>query len=457
MIDERCKDCSLFLELQELKKIVLEQAKRIDFLEKELDKTKKELEKYKKPPKDSSNSSVPPSKDLWTKKYPQRPPSNLKVGGQFGHIGKNKPLFDNADEIVSLNPDICPYCGCEHFIEKNSNIKKRQLVDIAQIKPYVVEYQRKDLICANCKRKHKVNFPIKGNVELGENAEKLIAYFNIQHHVSYERIVQIFDDVLGIKISKGSVDNKLKSIFSKSKQKYDEILSRLKAGKIIGSDETGMRINKTNSYLWTFQNEDCSYFTSTKSRSYQTILDTVGEEFDGIWISDRLGSQLKIKAQHQICLSHLIRDCKYIEEVEQSKWAKELRIIFEESIKYKNENIEKYNPNEKEYFKEIEGFKKRLGILFKKSPPQKEEKRLYNQLVGRQKQLLLFLDAKEIPATNNASERALRNRVTKRKVSGCFRSEMGAYCNDVISSIIETAKKQKVNILEALSPDFSFA
>jgi len=450
MIDDKCKYCSVFLELQELKKMFLEQQKEIDYL-------RKELEKYKKPPKDSSNSSTPPSKNLWSKKYPQRPSSNLKVGGQFGHIGKNKPFFDDVDEVVLLNPDICPYCGCEHFIEKTSNIKKRQLVDIAQIKPYILEYQRKDLICSNCKCKHNVDFPINGNVELGENAEKLIAYLNVQHHVSYERIVQIFDDVLGIKISKGSIDNKLKSIFTKSKQKYDEILSQLKTGKIIGSDETGMRINKTNSYLWTFQNQEYSYFSSAKNRGFKTIEDTIGDEFDGVWISDRLGSQLKIKAQHQICLSHLIRDCKYIEEAEKSKWVKDLRLIFEESIKYKNENIEKYNPLEKEYFRDIEGFRKRLKILFKKSPPQKEEKRLYNQLIGRQKQLLLFLEAKEIPATNNASERALRNRVTKRKVSGCFRSEMGAYCNDVISSIIETAKKQRVNILEALSPDFSFA
>ena len=31
MIDERCKDCSLFLELQELKKMFLEQQKEIDY------------------------------------------------------------------------------------------------------------------------------------------------------------------------------------------------------------------------------------------------------------------------------------------------------------------------------------------------------------------------------------------------------------------------------------------
>lgn len=450
MIDERCKDCSLLLELQELKKIVLEQAKRIEYLE-------KELEKYKKPPKNTSNSSTPSSKDLWTKKYPQRPSSNLKVGGQFGHIGKNKQYCDNVDEIVSINSTICQYCGCEHFIKQNNNIQKRQMVDIVEIKPYIVEYQRGNLICTNCKRRNKGNFPIKGNVELGENIEKLIAYFNVQHHISYDRLTQIFKEVFGLKVAYGTIDKKIKKISEYLKPHNESILEGLKNSLVIGSDETGMRINKTNSYVWAFQNEDYSYYTSAKNRAYQTVLETIGDKFDGVWISDRFGSQLKIKAQHQICLSHLIRDCKYIEEAEESKWAKELRVLFEESINFKNKAGEAYNPLKSEFFLKKRKLKEQLEELFKEIPEKKEEKRLYSQLCNRRHQLLLFLEDIRIPPTNNGSEQALRNRVTKRKVSGCFRSEAGAYCNDRIASVIETAKKQGINILKAISPDFSFS
>lgn len=77
--------------------------------------------------------------------------------------------------------------------------------------------------------------------------------------------------------------------------------------------------------------------------------------------------------------------------------------------------------------------------------------------IGVFKNILLFLEDKEVPATNNASERALRNRVIKNKVSGCFRSELGAFCNDILSSVIETAKKQKVRLINALNPAHSFA
>ena len=205
MINDKCKDCSLFLEVQELKKIVLEQAKKIEYLE-------KELEKYKKPPKNSGNSSIPPSKNLWSKKYPDRPPTTLKVGAQPGHIGKNKKYSDEVNQIISINSNVCKYCGEKSFIEKSSNIQKRQLFDIAEIKPYITEYQRKDLVCTNCNRKNKGKFPIKGNVELGKNVEKLIVYFNVQHHISYERLTQIFNEIFGLKISYGTVDKKIKKI-----------------------------------------------------------------------------------------------------------------------------------------------------------------------------------------------------------------------------------------------------
>ena len=50
-IDERCRDCSLFQVVEEMKKDIAELKEKVSSLE-------KELEQYRKPPKDSSNSSI---------------------------------------------------------------------------------------------------------------------------------------------------------------------------------------------------------------------------------------------------------------------------------------------------------------------------------------------------------------------------------------------------------------
>ena len=64
-IDSRCKDCSLFQVVEELKKEIVTLKAKIESLE-------KEPEQYRKPPKDSSNSSIPSSQNRWDKKYPKR-------------------------------------------------------------------------------------------------------------------------------------------------------------------------------------------------------------------------------------------------------------------------------------------------------------------------------------------------------------------------------------------------
>ena len=243
------------------------------------------------------------------------------------------------------------------------------------------------------------------------------------------------------------------------KRKNISIQEFIKNSRVIGSDETSMRINKKNSYLWTFQNEKASYFRSNKSRGYEVIEEVIGQDFKGVWVSDRYNAQIKQDCAHQFCISHILRDCNYAIETDKTKFPMELKKILKKAIRFKKRYGDEYNPNKRDIFREKERYKKRLADIFKQRP-QKESKetlKLWNSLVCRQKELLLFLEDKNIPADNNGSERALRNRVTKRKVSGCFRSSLGAYCNDILSSVIETAKKQKMSIMEALNPAYSFA
>lgn len=118
-IDLRCKDCSLFQTVEEMKKEIYE-------LRTKILRSGKELEQYRKPPKDSSNSSIPPSQNRQQKKYPRRENSNLKVDGQKGHKGVNKAYTDNVSESINLDLDICPHCGGTHFVENKKKVSKKK-------------------------------------------------------------------------------------------------------------------------------------------------------------------------------------------------------------------------------------------------------------------------------------------------------------------------------------------
>ena len=68
-------------------------------------------------------------------------------------------------------------------------------------------------------------------------------------------------------------------------------------------------------------------------------------------------------------------------------------------------------------------------------------KRLYRN----KSELLLVLDRPDIPLHNNTAERALRDYVKKRKISGSTRSESGRSCRDTFASLKKTCRKLNVS------------
>ena len=426
MNSEQCKNCPLIKEIKKLRARIVE---------------------LENPPKDSSNSSMPPSQDR-IKKYPPRKKSGKKAGGQKGHKGYAKLMSDNPDETIELYPEKCSCCGETHLIKKEQILEKRQVFDIPEIKPFVVEYQKKAGICTKCGSRNTGDFPVNAPVTFGTRITGIIGYLNVQHHVSYVRIEDIFQDLLGLNISKGCIDNKINELSNALKPVHLDIQNKIKQSPVIGSDETGSRIENKNAFQWTFQNDFLTLFKSSYSRGFNVIQETIGD-FNGVWVSDRFGSQLKVNSEHQLCLAHLLRDCIYIEQAENSKWARKLRKFLENLIKFRKSK-EKFEPFEPETFRVIQKLKRVLYQIFSMPPSKKLEKKLFKGLVGRQNQLITFLENSEVPFDNNGSERALRNRVIKRKVAGGFRSFNGAVCHDIIASVIETAKKQGLNVFQTL-------
>lgn len=427
MNKEECKNCPLIEEVAKLRS---------------------EIEELKNPPKDSSNSSMPPSSDK-NKKYPPREKTGKKAGGQKGHKGSTRMLAEYPDEIIELYPEKCKCCGSDEFVKKEAILERRQVIDIPPIKPHTLEYQQKAGICNKCGKRNIGVFPTDSKVSFGNRITSIIGYLNVQHHVSYERITYILFDILGFNISKGSIDNKINELAEILKPTYIDIQEKIKQSSVIGSDETSSRIEGKNAYQWVFQNKLLSFFKSDFSRGFKVIEETIGSNFNGSWVSDRYGAQLKVKSDHQLCLPHLIRDCKFVEQAENSKWARKLRQFFENIINFRKSK-EKFDPFDPETYRVIQKLKRVLWQIFSKLPPLKLEKKLFKGLCGRQNQLILFLDNPEVPFHNNGSERALRNRVVKRKVSGGFRSFNGAVCHDIIASVIETAKKQNKNVFQLL-------
>jgi hypothetical protein len=83
-----------------------------------------------------------------------------------------------------------------------------------------------------------------------------------------------------------------------------------------------------------------------------------------------------------------------------------------------------------------------------------ELRKMVARLTNFKEEHMLFLKNYAVPFTNNQAERDLRHSKTKQKVSISFRSWKGALNYVVIWSVIATAKKQNINILQAIAETF---
>jgi transposase len=76
--------------------------------------------------------------------------------------------------------------------------------------------------------------------------------------------------------------------------------------------------------------------------------------------------------------------------------------------------------------------------------------KLRRRIARDREHLFVFMTRRDVPATNNVSERALRPSVIFRKVTNGFRSEWGADTYAAFRSVVSTAKANKRSLLADL-------
>ena len=408
----------LVLLLPELQKQIIALEKRVEELEHKLALKNK----------DSNNSSKPPSSDNKPNKdLNLREKSGKPSGGQKGHPGFTRELVDNPDKIIHHVPETCECCGKSLRDIEGSLKGRRQVIDIPPIKSEVTEHQQLEKICS-CGHKNAGKFPesIRAPVQFGPIIQALILYFSVRHHIPYNRIAEIMEEILGEKISERTIENILEIAKENAEPTYELIKEYLKASPWVGSDETGIRVDGINFWLWVWQNELYSYYAVDRSRGYKVVQKHFGEDFIGTLIHDGYNAQNKTKAaNHQHCHSHKLRPLKYAMQEEQSKWSYKMTIFLLSSQKARDIIWEEgFDQNRREEV--IKAFQKRLDELLLEKVTQKEEIKLQKNIKKHKEKILFFMTTKDVPPDNNGSERAIRNAKIHKKVSGCFRSETGA-------------------------------
>jgi transposase len=112
-----------------------------------------------------------------------------------------------------------------------------------------------------------------------------------------------------------------------------KIVERLRSDRLVGRDETGVRVNGKNQWEWVFQNDQVCLPVIRPSRG-KTVIDSVmaGHQ-PQIWVSDLFSAQATHPAQQwHVCLAHQLRDCQYAMDAGDELLAPRMKRLFLKAI-----------------------------------------------------------------------------------------------------------------------------
>jgi transposase len=412
--------------------------------------------------KDSHNSGKPPSSDGYARKTRSlRQKSGKKPGGQAGHRGRTLHLVDTPDEVIVVRPQICAHCQASLQGVQALGMQRRQMVDLPQILAQVTEYQAHDVRCPGCQHVTRGTFPdeVRASVQYGPMVKGIALYLLYGQLLPYARTAELWADVCGCELSPGTLEAIVAEGADLLVETEEQIKQALRAAEVLGTDETGMRVQGVLHWLHTARTETLTHYACHRKRG-KVATDEIGilPQFHGVAEHDGYSSYPPYtQCEHALCNAHHIRELRFLHEHDKQQWALHLKdhllachSTVEEAratgaTSLPPEVIERLTAA---YHQLIE-----TGLAAQPPPPpcmpkkpgrvkQTQAKNLLDRRERDAQAVLRFMTDFRVPFTNNGSEQDLRMMKVQQKISGPFRSETGpvAFCR--IRGYFSTMAKQ---------------
>ena len=402
----------------------------------ENEKLKRKLRKYENP-------HTPSSKQGFDKPEAQGLPVGRKKGKVYTHDRTTRPKDIPNTPPVTVTIDFNPANGSCNIVETGYYVE-RIITDIKIIKTVtkytVLEY--KDLDTGELFFARHPDLPEKGI--FGKNIIALANSLHFEHRVTLEGVADIFTNVADISMSAPTVLELCNRAVEKATPIYDEINVNLRQSPVANADETGSNQNGKSEWLWGFFTPFLAFFVFNKQRGGD-IVEKVLKNFKGILGCDGWRTYA-IFSEHQgillqRCWAHLIREvkkiCKGVDSLDDAYiWICDMFDEIQRLRKIKSEKI-----RQKGYDKLIAEMEMWCQIYFVHDGMKDIVKKVVN---GKEFWFTCVLHP-EVEPTNNAAERGLRKFVVIKKIIGCLRSEQGKINMQVMLSVFQTWRLQRLN------------
>ena len=398
-----------------------------------------------KPRKTSSNSHVPPSKDgpgrgdrpkRPAKKRPSRP-------------GKSRPLAETPDKTERCIASECRHCGTDLSSALQRCRQRYDHIDLPIIRPIVTRVEIFGGRCGGCGRRYRAEAPaaMAPGTPFGPGIRSLLMYLHHSHYVSFERMSRMLGELFGLSISEGAIANAFCRMGPDMALARKAIKQKLVTARIIASDETTTRVDGVTQWQWVFISDKAVLLEIAPRRAKSVAENVLAGHKPDVWISDRYAGQQELGDRHQVCLAHVLRDVQYAIDCGDTIFAPKIRDHLRWAIRVGKRRSQLKDTTLAVYAAKADN---KLDYLLAAPVAHPAGKVLLKQIKAWRTKFFVFMVERDVPATNNISEREIRPSVVFRKVTNGFRSDWGAQIHAGYRSITGTARIQGMPAFDAI-------
>ena len=391
--------------------------------------------KLQRPEKTSRTSSKPPSTDRKARRDQSRP-----GGAKPGHQGYSRVLAEKPDAVIEHRPACCPDCGLALPPELAAEmVSVHEHIELPPVAPHVEQHRRLAVHCPACRARVVAPRPAgAAATPFGPHLYATAVYLKTFQALSYERLQGALFDLFGLTLSQGGLTNMLRRAGTRFASGRDAALAALRRAEVVASDETGVRIEGSNSYHWVFRCDEAVVHHAAPTQAACVVHEVMGGHRPTVWLSDRYSAQQGHAERQQTCLAHLARDVAYALETGDDPVALRLKLwlgsafalargvttLAASTVAAKRRTLEKI-----------------LDSILAAPVTCDLARDIRNRMRRARDQLLTFASFPgRVEAVNNACERDLRPVVIQRKVTNGYRAMWAAQGDAAVRTVVATAR-----------------
>ena len=397
-----------------------------------------------KPRKASKNSHIPPSKDNFGKGGGNGRKS--KSGKRPSREGKHRPLTQMPDKTEHVMASACCHYGTDVSDQAQRCRHRYDHIDLLPIRPIVTRIELFGGRCRRCDKRCRAAAPTEmaPGTPFGPGIRSLLAYLHHSHHVSFECLSRVADELFGLAISEGAMANAFRRMGTSMGTATSmgmatrAITDKLLTARIIASDETTTRTNGVTHWQWVFLSDKAVLHRIAPPRARSVAEEVLSGQKPEVWVSDRYAGQQELGKEHQVCLAHVLRDVQYAINCDDTIFAPKICDHLRWAIRVGKRRSELKDTTLACYAAKADN---KLTEMMRVPVAHPAGEVLLKQIKAWRGKFFVFLTNRDVPATNNISEREIRPSVVFRKVTDGFRSDGGAKIHAGYRSVTGTARR----------------